>query len=433
MCRGLSIKMDKKRILQTTKNKPVTKENKMPFDSIEEVIADFKEGKMVIITDDESRENEGDLIFAADTVTPEKINFMAKYGRGLICVPMADAYLERLGLRNMVEENEDQYRTAFTVSVDARLGTTTGISAFDRARTIEVLADPKSTKSDLTIPGHIFPLRAKKGGVLIRSGHTEASIDLARLAGLSPVAVICEIMNDDGSMARRDDLVKFAKEHKIKMGTIADLIKYRRRNDKLVKQVAEATIPNEYGEWRMICYESEIDHFQHLALVKGEITEEPTLIRVHSECFTGDILGSNRCDCGEQLDGAMKMIAEEGKGILLYIRQEGRGIGLANKLKAYHWQEKGLDTVEANEKLGFKPDLREYGTGAQIIEDLGARKLKLITNNPRKIVGLEGYGLSVVERVPMEIKPNQHNHGYLKTKKNKLGHMLENEDLSDKE
>ncbi|MBI4395176.1 MAG: bifunctional 3,4-dihydroxy-2-butanone-4-phosphate synthase/GTP cyclohydrolase II [Candidatus Omnitrophica bacterium] len=394
------------------------------FDPIEDLISEIAKGHFVIMVDDESRENEGDLIFAAQFVTPEKINFMMKEARGLICAPLPDDRLFRLGLKDMVTRSEDPMTTAFTVSVDARRGITTGISAHDRARTIEVLADPNSKPSDLNAPGHIFPLRAKYGGVLIRAGHTEAAIDLARLAGLIPAGVICEIINDDGTMARTSDLFKFAKRHGIKIGTIKALIAYRRQFDKLIEKVSEADIPTETGSWRLKLYRSLIDGLEHVALVKGEISEAPTMVRVHSECFTGEVFGSLRCDCREQLAAAMAMIEKEKRGVLLYIRQEGRGIGLANKLKAYQLQDQGLDTVEANEQLGFKPDLREYGTGAQILKDLGLYEIRLLTNNPRKIVGLEGHGLKVVERIHLEMPAHSHNEKYLKAKREKMGHFF---------
>ncbi len=396
--------------------------------TIEEALEDFKAGKMVIIVDDADRENEGDLCIAAEKVTPEAINFMAKYGRGLICLALTEEQCEKLKLPLMVpEEHSDAlHGTAFTVSIDARYGVTTGISAYDRAKTILTAIADDAKPEDLVRPGHVFPLRARRGGVLVRAGHTEASVDLARLAGLKPAAVICEIMKDDGTMARLPDLVLFAKEHGLKIITIADLIKYRLKKDKLVRRVAEATLPTKYGgEFKIILYESEVDAQHHVALVKGEISpDEPILVRVHSQCLTGDVFGSLRCDCGEQLHEAMRMIEREGKGIIVYMRQEGRGIGLANKIKAYFLQEHGKDTVEANEALGFKPDLRDYGVGAQILVDLGVRKIRLMTNNPRKIVGLEGYGIEVFERVPIEIPSRPENHKYLKTKKEKLGHIL---------
>jgi 3,4-dihydroxy 2-butanone 4-phosphate synthase / GTP cyclohydrolase II len=394
------------------------------FNRTEDLIADIAQGHFVILVDDEARENEGDLIFAAQFVSPEKINFMMKEARGLICAPLPDERLFRLGLQDMVARAEDPMATAFTVSVDARLGITTGISAYDRARTIEILANNASKPSDLVTPGHIFPLRAKCGGVLLRAGHTEASVDLARLAGLTPAGVICEIVNDNGTMARTPELFQFANRHGIKIGTIRDLISYRRQFDKLIEKITEADLPTDTGAWRMKLYRSLVDGFEHVALVKGEITEAPTMVRVHSECFTSEVLGSLRCDCHEQLSGAMEIIEKEGKGVLLYIRQEGRGIGLANKLKSYQLQDQGLDTVEANEQLGFKPDLRDYGTGAQILKDLGLHQIKLLTNNPRKIVGLEGHGLKVVERVQLEITAHAHNEKYLKAKRDKMGHLF---------
>ncbi len=397
----------------------------MPFHPIEEIIEEIRQGRMVVMADDESRENEGDLIFAAPFVTPEKINFMMKEGRGLICAALTEERIEALGLKEMMNSSPDPMRTAFTISADASLGVTTGVSAADRSRTIEILADPTRGPSDLVTPGHIFPLKAKKGGALIRAGHTEAAVDLCRLAGLTPAGVICEIVNDDGTMARTPDLIQFARKHGLKMGTICDLIEYRRQFDRLIEKITDVTIPTVFGEWKLVLYRSLVDQREHVVLIKGEIDQRPTPVRVHSECFTGDVLGSLRCDCQDQLLGAMEIIEKEGRGVILYMRQEGRGIGLANKLKAYELQEKGLDTVEANEKLGFKPDLREYGTGAQILRDLGLEKLRLITNNPRKIVGLEGHGLVVVERISLATPRHAHNAKYLKTKKEKLGHFLD--------
>ena len=381
---------------------------------------------MVIMTDDETRENEGDLIFAAQKTTPEMVNFMMKFGRGLICVPMTAERIHELGLDQMNPNPEDSMKTAFTVSVDAKVGVTTGISAYDRNRTIELLADPKSSREDFVIPGHLFPLKAKRGGVLCRAGHTEASVDLMHLAGVAPVGVICEIVNDDGKMARLSDLLLFANKHNLKIGTIRDLIAYRTKTDKLIKRVSEAQLPTKFGMWTIRIYESLLDGVQHVALMQGTIGDAPALVRVHSECFTGEVLSSLRCDCQDQLQAAMTMIQREGAGVILYMRQEGRGIGLANKIKAYDLQDRhGLDTVQANEALGFKPDLRDYGIGAQILHDLGLSKLRLMTNNPRKIVGLEGYGLEVVERVSIKTSPNPLSAKYLKTKKDKLGHILD--------
>lgn len=396
----------------------------MKFNAIQEIIEDIRQGKMVIMADDEQRENEGDLIFAAEKVTPEKVNFMIQFGRGLICVPLTEERIEELNLKQMILPSRDPMGTAFTVSVDARLGITTGISAADRAQTIEILADPKRGASDLVAPGHIFPLKAKKGGVLQRAGHTETATDLARLAGLQPAGVICEILNEDGTMSRLPDLFEFAKKNQLKIGTIRDLIEYRRSCDRMVEKISEASIPTVFGSWQIKLYRSFVDNREHVALVKGEIKDRPTLVRVHSECFTGDVLGSLRCDCQDQLIASMELIEKEGFGAILYMRQEGRGIGLANKLKAYALQDKGLDTVQANTELGFKPDLREYGIGAQILSDLGLTQLKLITNNPRKIVGIEGHGLKVVERISLTTPSHPHNAKYLKDKKEKLGHFL---------
>ena len=397
---------------------------KVKLNSIAEVIKDLQRGKMVVVVDDPSRENEGDLIISAARITPEKINFMARYGRGLICVPMEDEIAERLDLHMMSRDPQDPYKTAWAVSVDAKKGITTGISAHDRALTIKLLAEASSGPKDFVKPGHLFPLRAKAGGVLVRAGHTEASVDLMKLAGEPPVGVICEIMNEDGTMARMPDLVKFAGQHKLKMCTIEDLIKYRRTMERQIEKVAEVDMPTPLGDFRLHAYRSMIDDYQHLALVKGDITKGEVLVRVHSQCLTGDIFHSKRCDCGDQLDKAMKRISGEGKGVILYLAQEGRGIGIMNKLKAYELQDKGFDTVEANEKLGFKDDLRDYGIGAQILADLGLKKIKLLTNNPRKIIGLKGYGLKVVGRIPLEIKPGKRNRKYLKTKKKRMGHKL---------
>lgn len=396
------------------------------FNTIEEALKDIAEGKMVILVDDEDRENEGDLCMAAEKVTPEAINFMAKYGRGLICLSLTPEKVEKLKLPMMTEQNTSSFGTAFTISIEAKRGVTTGISAKDRATTILTAVNPKATPDDLARPGHVFPLRAKPGGVLQRAGQTEGSVDLARLAGLIPAGVICEIMNDDGTMARVPELMEFASKHKLKIVTIKDLIEYRMKNESFVNRVADCELPTAYGDFRVIAFSNLVDDNIHIALVKGDIqATDKVLVRVHSECLTGDVFGSKRCDCGEQLHTAMQMVDKAGKGVILYMRQEGRGIGLENKLKAYKLQECGLDTVEANLRLGFKADLRDYGIGAQILVNLGVRKMRLITNNPKKIVGLEGYGLEVVERVPLEIKPNETNKKYLKTKKKKLGHMLE--------
>jgi len=394
--------------------------------TIEEALEDIRQGKMIILIDDEDRENEGDLTMAAEKVTPEAINFMARYGRGLICLSLTEERLNELRLPMMVSENTSRFQTAFTVSVDARKGVTTGISAADRATTILTAIDDQFQPDDLVSPGHIFPLRARKGGVLVRTGQTEGSVDLARLAGLKAAAVICEIMNDDGTMARMPDLQIVAEKHNLKIVTIADLIKYRLSKESLVRRIATAKLPTKYGGlFTAIAYENDIDLFHHIALLKGEIgPDDKVLVRVHSQCLTGDVFGSKRCDCEEQLHNAMARVEKEGKGVIVYMRQEGRGIGLVNKLKAYCLQDMGKDTVEANEALGFKADMRDYGIGAQILVDLGLHKIRLLTNNPRKIKGLEGYGIEVVERVPIETKPSQENIEYLKAKVKKMGHLL---------
>ncbi|HYA87553.1 MAG TPA: bifunctional 3,4-dihydroxy-2-butanone-4-phosphate synthase/GTP cyclohydrolase II [Nitrospirota bacterium] len=399
----------------------------MKFNTIEEVLDDIKKGKMVILVDDEDRENEGDLTMAAEKVTPEAINFMATHGRGLICLSLTPERVEQLQLPMMTSDNTSSFGTAFTISIEAKKGVTTGISAADRATTIKTAINPKAGPEDLARPGHVFPLRSKPGGVLQRTGQTEGSVDLARLAGLYPAGVICEIMNDDGTMSRVPQLIEFARKHGMKIVTVKDLIAYRMKKESLVRRVAVTKLPTSYGnEFTAILYANDIDRQSHIALVKGTIKpNDDVMVRVHSECLTGDVFGSQRCDCGEQLHNAMQMIDEEGKGVILYMRQEGRGIGIEGKLKAYELQDKGKDTVEANLALGFKADLRDYGVGAQILRDLGVRKIKLLTNNPKKIVGLEGYGLTVVARVPIEMRPHAKNLHYLKVKKSKLGHMLE--------
>jgi len=404
----------------------------MALATIKEAIADIKAGKFIIIVDDEGRENEGDLAMAAEKVDPDAINFMARHGRGLVCMPIVGGRLDELNIPLMVGENTSKHNTAFTVSIEAKKKVSTGISAYDRAATIKAVLDPATRPEDIARPGHTFPLRAREGGVLVRAGHTEAIVDLARLAGLYPAGVICEVMNEDGTMARLPQLEVFAKAYGLNIVSITDLITYRRRHEKLVAKVAQANLPTRYGQFTAIAYKSTIDPDQHVALVKGDLSsDEPVLVRVHSECLTGDVFASLRCDCGEQIEMALNIIAEEGRGVLLYMRQEGRGIGLHNKIAAYALQDEGLDTVEANESLGFPADLRDYGIGAQILADLGVKKIRLLTNNPKKVVGLEGYGLHVVETVPLRVEPNPLNLHYLETKQQKLGHTLNLSPLDD--
>jgi 3,4-dihydroxy 2-butanone 4-phosphate synthase/GTP cyclohydrolase II len=400
-------------------------EMKQLFDDIPAVLNDLRKGRMIIVVDDADRENEGDLVMAAEKITPAAVNFMAKFGRGLICVPTTEDRLRQLGIGEMVSQNRESFQTAFQVSVDAAHGVTTGISAADRAKTIQVMADPRAAADDLKKPGHIFPLRAKAGGVLQRAGHTEAAVDFAQLAGCRPVGVICEIMNDDGSMARLPELRRFAKKHKLRLCSIEQLIAFRRASEKLVERLESIRMPTDYGDFTLHLYQSKLDGNHHLALVKGDVRGQAApLVRVHSECLTGDVFGSRRCDCGPQLHAAMKRIEDEGSGVILYMRQEGRGIGLPAKVRAYKLQESGLDTVEANLKLGFPMDLRDYGIGAQMLCDLGLKRIRLLTNNPKKLVGLQGHGLEVVEQLPIKVKPNPHNARYLKTKRERMGHLL---------
>src|SRR3974390_1875758 len=398
---------------------------KQRFHSIDAVIADIRKGRMVIVVDDADGENEGDLIMARQSVTSEAVNFMAKHGRGLICVPTTSERLQQLGIERMVRQNRETFKTDFQISVDAARGITTGISAADRAETIRIMAQPTAVPDDLVQPGHVFPLRARPGGVLQRAGHTEAAVDLVRLADCRPIGVICEIMSDDGSMARLPELIKFAKKHRLKICTIADLIEFRRTREKLVERGEGVKLPTDYGDFDLYLYRSKLDMQHHLALVCGQVSGRSTvLVRVHSECLTGDVFGSRRCDCGPQLHQAMRQVAEDGRGVIVYMRQEGRGIGLAPKIRAYKLQEQGFDTVEANQKIGYGMDLTEYGLGAQILADLGLKTIRLLTNNPRKVVGLEGYGLEIVEQGPLKVKPNPHNARYLETKRKKLGHLL---------
>jgi len=395
------------------------------FNTIPEILEDLKNGKMVIVVDDADRENEGDLVMAASFTRAEDINFMAKFGRGLICVPMEEEKLNVLNLQPMLSEKaRDPFSTAWIISVDAAAGITTGISAYDRSRTIEALINPQTHPEDLIRPGHVFPLKARKGGVLVRAGHTEATVDMTKLAGLYPAGVICEIMNEDGTMARLPQLIEFSRQHKLKICSIEDLIEYRRRSEKLIERLSETNLPTENGVFKLILYKDFTNNQAHIALVMGDLSSAGVLVRVHSECLTGDVFGSLRCDCGRQLKKAMQMIEKEGKGVIIYMNQEGRGIGLADKIRAYSLQDKGMDTVEANEALGYKPDLRDYGIGAQILVDLGLKNIRLLTNNPRKIIGLEGYGLKVIERLALEIEPNPANYNYLRAKKEKLGHQL---------
>ncbi len=400
-------------------------QTRSPFDSVESVIADIRQGKMVIVVDDEDRENEGDLIMAAEHITAHDINFMAKYGRGLICVPTTEERLRQLGIERMVPRNQESFQTDFQVSVDSADGITTGISAKDRAETIRTLANPTAVPEDLVQPGHVFPLRARPGGVLQRAGHTEAAVDLSKLAECRPIGVICEIMDDNGNMARLPQLKRFAKKHKLKICSIEELIKFRRNREKLVEKMEVVNLPSKHGDFKLHLYRSAIDAQYHIALVCGDLEKiENVMVRVHSECLTGDVFGSLRCDCGPQLQDAMRQIAAEGSGVIVYMRQEGRGIGLAPKMHAYKLQEDGLDTVEANKKLGFSADLREYGLGAQILSDLGVRRIRLLTNNPKKVIGLDGYGLEIVEQIPIKVAPNKHNQKYLNTKRDKMGHLI---------